>query len=103
MRLEEVRMSQDADQARRLQALLAFKEQFISQTMAAQVIGSGGSEQSRSVYIDKGEHDGLKPDMAVITADGIDGKVLLVYRPTSLALLINDHSNREGAILAKTR
>src|SRR6266496_5321026 len=58
MRLEQVRMSQDAEQARRLQALLAFKEQFISQTMPAQVIGSSGSEQSRSVYIDKGSHDG---------------------------------------------
>jgi rod shape-determining protein MreC len=103
MRLEQVRMSQDADQARRLQALLAFKEQFISQTMAAQVIGSSGSEQSRSVYIDKGEHDGLKPDMAVITADGIVGKVLLVYRSTSLVLLINDHSSGVGAILDKTR
>src|ERR1019366_6076583 len=42
MSLEQVRMSQDADQARRLQALLAFKEQFISRTMAAQVIGSSG-------------------------------------------------------------
>ncbi len=68
LRIEQVRMSQDADQARRLQALLAFKEQFISQTMAAQVIGSSGSEQSRSIYIDKGEKDGIKPDMAVITA-----------------------------------
>ena len=103
MSLEQVRMSQDADQARRLQALLAFKEQFISQTMAAQVIGSSGSEQSRSVYIDKGEHDGIKPDMAVITADGIVGKVLLVYRSTSLVLLINDHSSGVGAILDKTR
>ncbi|MFI5111174.1 MAG: rod shape-determining protein MreC, partial [Terriglobales bacterium] len=103
MRLEQVRMSQDADQARRLQALLAFKEQFISQTMAAQVIGTSGSEQSRSVYIDKGEHDGIKPDMAVITADGIVGKVLLVYRSTSLVLLIDDHSSGVGAILDKTR
>src|SRR6266404_9645955 len=58
MSLEQVRMSQDADQARRLQALLGFKEQFISRTMAAQVIGSSGSELSRSVYIDKGESDG---------------------------------------------
>jgi rod shape-determining protein MreC len=103
MSLEQVRTSQDADQARRLQALLAFKEQFISQTMAAQVIGSSGSEQSRSVYIDKGESDGLKPDMAVITADGIVGKVLFVYRSTSLVLLINDHSSGVGAILDKTR
>jgi rod shape-determining protein MreC len=103
MSLEQVRISQDADQARRLQALLAFKEQFISQTMAAQVIGSSGSEQSRSLYIDKGENDGIKPDMAVITADGIVGKVLHAYPSTSLVLLINDQSSGVGAILEKTR
>lgn len=103
MRLEQVRLSQDADQARRLQSLLAFKEQFISQTLAAQVIGSSGSEQSRAVYIDKGENAGVKPDMAVITADGIVGKVLHVYRSTSLVLLINDQTSGVGAILEKTR
>ncbi len=103
MSLERVRMSQDADQARRLQALLAFREQFISETMAAQVIGSSGSELSRSVYIDKGERDGIKPDMAVITADGIVGKVLRVYGSTSLVLLIDDQTSGVGAILDKTR
>jgi rod shape-determining protein MreC len=103
MSLEQVRMSQDADQARRLQALLAFKEQFISQTMAAQVIGSSGSEQSRSVFIDKGHNDGIQPDMAVITADGVVGKVLHVYRSTSLVLLIDDQTSGVGAILDKTR
>jgi rod shape-determining protein MreC len=103
MNLEQVRISQDADQARRLQALLAFKEQFISQTLAAQVIGSSGSELSRSVYIDKGEKDGLKTDMAVITADGIVGKVLRVYRSTSVVLLINDQTSGVGALLDKTR
>ena len=103
MSLEQVRTSQDADQARRLQALLAFKEQFISQTMAAQVIGSSGSELSRSVYIDKGESHGIKPDMAVITAEGIVGKVLRVYRSTSQVLLIDDQTSGVGAILDKTR
>jgi len=103
MNLEQVRISQDADQARRLQALLAFKEQFISQTMAAQVIGSSGSELSRSVYIDKGESDGIKPDMAVISAEGIVGKVLRVYGSTSLVLLIDDQTSGVGAILDKTR
>jgi len=103
MRLEQVRMTQDADQARRLQALLAFKEQFISQTVAAQVIGSSGSEQSRAVYIDKGESDGIRPDMAVITADGIVGKVLHVYGSTSMVLLISDQTSGVGAILEKSR
>ena len=71
--------------------------------MAAQVIGSSGSELSHSVYIDKGARDGIKPDMAVITADGIVGKVLRVYRSTSQVLLINDQTSGVGAILDKTR
>jgi rod shape-determining protein MreC len=103
LRLEQVRLNEDAAQARRLQALLAFKEQFISQTLAAQVIGSGGSEQSRIVYIDKGEGDGLKPDMAVITVDGIVGKVLKVFGSTSQVLLIDDQSSGVGAILETSR
>src|SRR5580658_5298455 len=103
MSLEQVRMSQDADQARRLQALLGFKEQFISQTMAAQVIGGSGSELSRSFFIDKGSRDGIKPDMAVITADGIVGKVLRVYHSTSEVLLIDDQTSGVGSILDKTR
>jgi rod shape-determining protein MreC len=103
LRLEQVRLNEDAEQARRLQALLGFKEQFISQTMPAQVIGSSGSEQSRSIYIDKGSHDGIKQDMAVITADGVIGKVLRVFVTTSQVLLIDDQTSGVGAILEKSR
>ena len=103
LRLEQVRLNEDAEQARRLQALLGFKEQFISQTVPAQVIGSSGSEQSRSIYIDKGSHDGVKQDMAVITADGVIGKVLRVFVTTSQVLLIDDQTSGVGAILEKSR
>ena len=103
LRLEQVRLNEDAEQARRLQALLGFKEQFISQTLPAQVIGSSGSEQSRSIYIDKGSHDGIKQDMAVITADGVIGKVLRVFVTTSQVLLIDDQTSGVGAILEKSR
>jgi rod shape-determining protein MreC len=103
MRLEQVRLSEDAAQAHRLQTLLAFKEQFIAKTVAAQVIGSSGSDLSRMVYIDKGEDAGLKRDMAVITADGIVGKVLLVYPSVSQVLLINDQTSGVGVILEKSR
>jgi rod shape-determining protein MreC len=103
MRLEQVRLSEDAAQARRLQNLLGFKEQFIAKTVAAQVIGSSGSDLSRIVYIDKGEDSGIKRDMAVITADGIVGKVLLVYPNESQVLLISDQSSGVGAILEKSR
>src|SRR5712671_3172232 len=70
-RLEQTRVREDAEQGRRLQALLGFKEQFIGKTLAAQVIGTSGTELSRVIYIDRGTHDGVEPGMAVITADGI--------------------------------
>ncbi len=103
MRIEQVRLSEDAAQARRLQTLLAFKEQFISRTVAAQVIGSSGSDLSRIIYIDKGENAGIKRDMAVMTAEGVVGKVLLVFPSVSQVLLISDQSSGVGAILEKTR
>jgi rod shape-determining protein MreC len=103
MRLGQVRLSEDAEQAHRLQSVLAFKEQFISKTVAAQVIGSSGSDLSQSIYIDKGSNEGIKPDMAVITANGIVGKVLRVYPSTSLVLMVNDQTSGVGAMLEKSR
>ena len=103
LRLEQVRLSDDAQQARRLQALLGFKETYIAKTVAAQVIGSSGSEQSRSIYIDKGTSAGVDKDMAVITADGLVGKVLRAFGSSAQVLLINDQSSGVGVILDKSR
>jgi rod shape-determining protein MreC len=103
LRLQQVRLAEDAGQARRLQRLLGFKEQFIARTVATQVIGSSGSDMSRVVYIDKGAGDGVKQDMAVITADGVVGKILRVFPTSSQVLLINDPSSGVGAILEKSR
>jgi rod shape-determining protein MreC len=41
--------------------------------------------------------------MAVITAEGVVGKVLRVYNSTSLVLLINDQTSGVGAILENSR
>jgi len=109
LQIEQVRLNEDAEQAHRLQALLSFKEQFISRTVAAQVIGSSGSEQSRSITIDKGARQGIRQDMAVITPDGVVGKVLKVYGSRALepsvsqVLLIDDQTSGVGAILEKSR
>lgn len=103
MRLEQVRLSEDAAQARRLQSLLAFKEQYVAKTVAAQVIGTSGSDSSRVVYIDKGENAGIGRDMAVMTADGVVGKVLMVYPSVAQVLLINDQTSGVGVILGNTR
>jgi rod shape-determining protein MreC len=103
LQMEQVQLKQDADQARRLQVLLEFKEKYISKTVAAQVIATSGIEQSRVIVIDKGSHDGIKPDMAVITPDGIVGKIKEVFPLSSQVLLINDHDSGAGVILEHSR
>lgn len=103
LRLEQAAFAEDAMQGHRLQALLGFKEHYISSTVAAQVVGTSGSDLSRVVYIDKGSDDGLKPDMAVITPDGVVGKLRDVFSHTSQVLLINDQTSGAGVLLSTTR
>jgi rod shape-determining protein MreC len=103
LRLEQAAFAEDAIQGHRLQALLDFQQHYVSQTIAAQVIGSSGSDLSRVIYIDKGAKDGLKPDDAVITPDGIVGKLRDVFPHTSQVLLINDQTSGAGVVLASTR
>jgi rod shape-determining protein MreC len=103
LRLEQAALLEDARQGERLQALLNFQQKYIYSTLAAQVIGSSGSELSHVFYIDKGEDYKLKPDMAVITGDGIVGKVRDVFPHTAQVLAINDQTSGAGVILATTR
>ncbi len=103
MQIEDARLSEDARMARRVQALLAFKEQYVDSTIAAQIIGTSGSEQSRILYIDKGANDGIKPDMAVITPTGIVGKIVQTAPEWSQVLPINDQFSGVGAALKDSR
>ena len=103
MKIEDARLSEDARMARRVQTLLGFKEQYIENTVAAQVIGTSGSEQSRVLYIDKGARDGIKTDMAVITPTGIVGKIVQVFPASAQVLPINDQFSGVGAVLKDTR
>lgn len=103
LRLEEASMAEDARQGQRLQALLGFQEKYIYKTVAAQVIGTSGTEQSHVLFIDKGSKDGLSPDMPVITPDGIVGKTRDVFEHISQVLEISDETSGAGVIMADTR
>jgi rod shape-determining protein MreC len=103
LKIQQALWNQDASQAHRLQALLDFKQHFIHQTIAAQVIGSSGTELSRVLYLDRGVRDGVKPDMAVITADGIVGKISRTFASTSQVLMITDHTSGVGGLLESSR
>ena len=103
LQLEQASLIQDARQGQRLQSLLAFKEHYIYSTVPAQVIGTSGTDLSRLLYIDKGSEDGLKQDMAVITPDGIVGKLKDVFAHNSQVLVISDQTSGAGVLLETTR
>lgn len=103
LREEEAAFAEDAAQGRRLQAVLGFQQKYIAKTVAAQVIGTSGTDRSRVLYIDKGLADGLKPNQAVITPFGVVGKLRDVFPHTAQLLLINDASSGAGVLLESTR
>jgi rod shape-determining protein MreC len=103
LRLEQAAFAEDAIQGHRLQALLAFQQHYIASTVAAQVIGTSGTDLSHVLYIDKGADFHLRPDMAVITPDGIVGKIRDVFPHTAQVLLISDTTSGAGVVLSSTR
>lgn len=103
LRLEQAQLLEDAREGQRLQALNHFQQQYAGHTLAAQVIGSSGSTQAHVIYLDKGKDAGLEPDMAVITPDGVVGKVREVLGNTAQVLMVNDQTSGAGVILETTR
>jgi rod shape-determining protein MreC len=103
LQLEQAELLEDAKEGQRLQALMGFQQKYVYKTLAAQDIGSSGSDASRVFYIDKGSADGLAREMAVVTPDGIVGKVREVFPHTAQVLVVNDQTSGAGVILETTR
>lgn len=103
LRLEQAEMVEDVRQGERLQSLNGFQQKYLYSTLTAEVIGGSGSDLSRIFYLDKGKDEGLARDMAVITPQGIVGKLREVYPHSAQVLAINDQSSGAGVILEKTR
>jgi len=104
LKLRIAQLESRAAEADRLGGLLAFQQAHAEVPMlAARVIGAGASETSRTLYIDRGDKDGVRKNMAVITPDGVVGKVLEAFGKTSLILLITDKESGVGAMLQNSR
>ncbi|MGH9805398.1 MAG: rod shape-determining protein MreC [Candidatus Acidiferrales bacterium] len=92
-----------AAQAEELAALLDLKQAYPrAPLLAAKVIGASPAAPSRTVLIDRGSDDGLDVNMAVLTPDGVVGKVVIVFPRASQVLLITDQKSGVGVVLAET-
>ncbi|HZG87050.1 rod shape-determining protein MreC [Paenibacillus sp.] len=64
----------------------------------AQVVSESTDRYNRVVRINLGERDGIKEDMAVLTVDGLIGRVVRVQPFTSNVQLITDLNGEDGTI-----
>jgi rod shape-determining protein MreC len=71
--------------------------------IGAEVIGQDPSSWFKSVTIDKGERDGVKKGMAVISPAGVIGQVLKTAPHYTTVLLITDYNSAVDSIVQRTR
>lgn len=116
LKLRNRELESEVTETQRLEALLNFRQAHPEAPMtigevvgssgpmvAAQVIGASADPNSHTIFINRGERDRVRRNMAVITPDGIVGKIVEVFPGTSQALLINDRDSGVGALFAASR
>src|SRR5271156_4405552 len=104
LKLEVTQLRSRVAEAARLETLLNFREAHQQVPMlGARVIGASADSASRTIYLDRGEHDGVLKNMGVITPDGIVGKVIETFPAISQVLLLTDKDSGVGAMFAESR
>lgn len=87
----------------RLTALLEFKGQEMFPMVAAQVIGRDTGNWYRAIILNKGESDGFRTDMGVVTPAGVVGRIVKTTAATSVVLLVTDPNNAIAGLVQRTR
>ncbi len=85
--LSEVRMENA-----RLREALGFAQSPPAPVVLARVIGEGLSQNLLTLKIDRGEEDGLAPNMAVLSHQGVVGRIQAVAPTSASVVLISDAS-----------
>lgn len=101
LKIEAQRLKAELGTAERGEALKIFQTRSPSRTIAARIIGAGTVTDSQVVFIDVGTNQGADDGMAVITPDGLVGRVRAAYPTTSQVVLLTDPSFAAGVISQK--
>ncbi len=103
IKMENQFLRTELSTADRARSLAIFQTRSPSRTVAAHIIGNTTGSSGKVVLVDRGTPSGIEKGMAVITPDGIVGKIIAVYPTASLLLLITDPSFAAGVISQKNR
>jgi rod shape-determining protein MreC len=103
LKMENQFLRTELSTADRARALSVFQSRTQSRTLAARVVGTGAGAGSKVVFVDRGSASGVEKGMAVVTPDGIVGKVIAAFPLASEVELITDSTFAAGVISQKNR
>ena len=92
-----------AQRARSLEGILELRTSVELATVAATVIAGGASPDFRTITIDKGSAEGLRPNMAVIVPGGVVGRIVTPTSRASKVQLLIDRNAAVGALIERSR
>ena len=87
----------------RLKKLLQFQEKFNFQSIVARVIAKDVSTEFRSIRLNRGEEAGIKRNMAVVTDEGVVGRILRTTKNTADVVTLLDPLSAVDAIVERSR
>ena len=103
VKTNESRLVELETENRHLSDLLSLNDALGGNSIAANVIGSDANGLSRTIVISQGSSAGIKRDMAVLSFQGVVGKVISVSPHAARVLLIDDHNSALDAFDQRTR
>jgi rod shape-determining protein MreC len=96
LRMENIYFRNELANSADAHALMVFQAKTPSKTVAARVVGNSTVATAKAVFIDRGSTSGIEKGMAVVTPEGVVGKVIAVYPLVSQVLLVTDPTFKVG-------
>ncbi|MBI5642471.1 MAG: rod shape-determining protein MreC [Deltaproteobacteria bacterium] len=100
---ENNRLKEEINLNARLKQVLEYKDQSPYKSKAAAIIGYHMEPWARTVTIDKGKANGIEKDLAVITPEGVVGRITDVSTSTSKVLLHADLRSNIDVVVQRSR
>lgn len=100
---QQRRMVELEAENRHLADLLELRDALGMTAIAANVIASDATGLSRTLMLSEGDRQGLRREMAVISINGVVGKLITVSHDAARVLLISDHNSALDAFDQRSR
>jgi rod shape-determining protein MreC len=103
LKMQVTNEHEEALEGQRLHRLMGLDDSRLGKTVVARVVGRDPTQSRQSITIDKGRSQGIEPDAAVMTPEGIVGRVVYAGNYSAVVQLIVDSQSGVGILVLPNR